>query len=232
MRWAVLIFAAVISATYACAENGAVDFMVGAWGVQRYTSGGGYTTRGGPFVAVDLRLSNSKVAYEATISYRGYNGVQTDASAFGLDNRLPIYFTGETLRVYAAPSLGFWQFKYGLGASPAEGASDSDFAFSLGGNLGLRVVAGGKGSYVDFSYGYQGTKVRGPSAFFGSRRILRAKGNIGITSHVGFGIEAGTVEESWSFATTIGSGFYKSYESLSTLYAGSPYMMLGPHFSF
>jgi hypothetical protein len=232
MRWAVLLFAAVISATYACADNSAFDVMVGAWALERYRSGSGSTTRGGPFVAVDLRLPRRTVAYEAAISYRGYNGVQTDASALGLENRLPIYFTGEPLRVYAAPSLGFWQFKYGLDAPPAYATSDSDFALSLGGNLGLRVVAGGKGSYVDVSYGYQGTKVTGPGGFFGSRRILRAKGNIGITSQVGFGIEAGTVEEGWSFGTTTGSGYYRSYESLSTLYAGSPYIMLGPHFSF
>ncbi len=89
-------------------------------------------------------------------------------------------------------------------------------------------MAGGKGSYVDISYGYQGTKVTGPAAFFASRRILRAKGSIGITSHVGFGVEAGTVEEGWSFVALD----HGTTEALSTFYAGSPYILIGPSFSF
>ena len=228
MRWAVLLFAAVISVACAYADGVAFDFMMGAWAVERYGSGAGYTTRGGPCVAADFRLPRGTIAYEATFNYRGYNGVQTDASVLGLENRLPIYFTGAPLRVYAAPSLGFWRFAYDFSTFPSYIGGDPDFAFSLGGNLGLRVVAGREGSYLDVSYGYQGTKVTGPSAFFASRRILRAKGNIGITSHVGFGLEAGTVEEGWSFVAVD----TRTTEVLSTFYAGSPYLMFGPSFSF
>lgn len=227
MRWAVLLFAAVISATYACADNIALDFAVGAWAIEKY----GYpesSTRAGPMVGADLRVPWDTVAYEATVNYRRYNGVAADGSVFGVENRFPIYFTGEPLRVYAAPGLGLWQFKYGLGLPPVYGSGESDFALSLGGGLGLRVVGAAKGSYLDLGYFYQGTKITGPEGFFGSRRILRAKGNIGITSHVGFGLEAGTVEEGWSFVTVSN----RTGEVLSTFYAGSPYLMFGPHFSF
>lgn len=232
MRRAGVLLAAAISASYAWADNNTFDFMVGAWAVERFNTGSGYTARSGPYVGADVRFPGRTVAYEAGVSYRSYNGIQTDASALEFDNRLPIYFTGEPLRLYAAPSLGFCQFKYELDAPAAIRVSDSDSAFSLGGKLGLRVVAGEKGSYVDVSYGYQGIKVTGADGFFGSRRVLRAKGNIGITSNVGFGIEAGTVEEGWSFTTTTGSSFYRTSESVSTLYAGSPYLMFGPSFSF
>ena len=228
MRWAVLLFAAATSVACAFAEGVGFDFMMGAWAVERYRSSLGYTPRGGPYVAADFRLPRGTIAYEVTFNYRSYNGVQTDASALGFENRLPIYFTGAPLRVYAAPSLGFWRFAYDFGAPPGYIGGNPDFAFSLGGNLGLRVVAGREGSYVDISYGYQGTKVTGPSAFFGSRRILRAKGSIGITPHVGFGVEAGTVEEGWYFVAVD----TRTTEVLSTFYAGSPYLMVGPSFSF
>jgi len=228
MRRAVLIFAAAISTACASADSIALDVMFGAWALRRYVTGFDYSTRGGPLVAADFRLPGSTVAYEATFSYRGYNGIITDGSALGLENRLPVQFTGEPLRVYVAPSLGFWRFNYGVDAYPIYESSDSDFAVSLGGNLGLRVVAGGKGSYLDISYGYQGTNFTGPEGFFASRRILRAKGNIGITPHVGFGLEAGTVEEGWSFTTVTSY----TIEELSTFYAGSPYILIGPSFSF
>ncbi len=228
MRRAVLICAAAIWVGCAYGESVGFDFMAGAWAVQRYSSGLGLSTRGGPCVTAGFRLSGGTVAYEADFDYRGYNGVEMNASALGLDNRLPIYFTREPLRVYAAPHLGFWRFAYGPDAPAPYGGSDSDFAFSLGGNLGLRVVAGRDGSYLDISYGYQGTKVTGPGGFFGSRRILRAKGSIGVSSHVGFGVEAGTVEEGWSFVTA--DTWVR--EQLSTYYAGSPYVLIGPSFSF
>jgi hypothetical protein len=228
MRRAFLICAAAIWVACAYGESVAFDVMAGAWAVQRYTSGLGSSIRGGPYVSGGFRLPGDTLAYEADFNYRDYNGVEMNASALGLDNRLPIYFTGEPLRVYAAPHLGFWRFGYGNGAPLVYGRGDSDFAFSLGGNLGLRVVAGREGSYLDVSYGYQGTKVTGPGGFFGSRRILKAKGSIGVSSHVGFGVEAGTAEESWSFITA--DGWVR--EQLSTYYAGSPYVIIGPCFWF
>lgn len=232
MRWAVLLFAAAFSAASAWAENISFDVMPGAWAVQRYRPGLDVSARGGLYVAADFRLPRGAVAYEATFNYRDYNGVQADASALGLENRLPIYFTGVPLRVYAAPAVGFWRFYYGPHGSAAYGEGDADFAFSLGGNLGVRVAAGGKGSYVDISYGYQGTKVTGPNGFFGSRRIFRAKGNIGVTSHVGFGVEAGAVEEGWYFTSVGGYGYPRYSEAITTFHAGSPYVLIGPHFSF
>jgi hypothetical protein len=228
MRRAVLIFAGAISVGCAYGESVGFDVMAGAWAFERYSPGTGVSTRGGPYVTAGFRLPGGAVAYEADFNYRRYNGVKIDASAFGLDNRLPIYFTGEPLRVYAAPHLGFWRFAYGLDAPPAYAETDSDFAFSLGGNLGLRVAAGREGSYVDISYGYQGTKITGPEGFFGSRRILRAKGSIGVSSHVGFGVEAGTVEEGWSFWAADA----QVREQLTTYYVGSPYVMIGPYFWF
>lgn len=232
MRWAVLLCAAAISVGGAWAESISFDVVAGAWAVQRYRPGLDVTARGGLCIAADFRLPRGAVAYEAAFSYRDYNGVQNDASALGLDNRLPIYFTGEPLRVYAAPAVAFWRFHYGPNVPAAYGGSSNEFAISLGGNLGLRVAAGGRGSYVDISYAYQGTKVTGSNGFFGSRRILRAKGNIGITSHVGFGIEAGAVEESWYFTCVEGYSYPRFDEILTTYGAGSPYILMGPSFSF
>jgi hypothetical protein len=228
MRRAVILCAAALAVGSAYAESVAFDFMTGAWAVERYRGSLGYSPRGGLFVTADFRLPRDTVAYEATFNYRSYNGVQTDGSVLGLENAFPIYFTGSPLRVYAAPSLGVWRFKYDDGGPSGYVGGDPEFAFSLGGYLGLRVAAGGEGSYLDISYGYQGTKVTGPSDFFASRRILKAKGSIGITSHVGFGIEAGTVEEGWSFVDVD----TQVREALSTYYAGSPYVTIGPRFWF
>jgi hypothetical protein len=226
MRRAAILCAAAISVACAYGESVGFDFMAGAWVVQLYSSGLGVSTRGGPYVTGGFRLAGDTLAYEADFNYRGYNGVEMNASALGLDNRLPIYFTGEPLRLYAAPHLGFWRFAYGPDVPPAYERGESDFGFSLGGNLGLRVEAGREGSYVDLSYGYQGMKVTSPGGFFGSRRILRARGSIGFSSHVGFAVEAGTVEEGWSFVTA--DTWLR--EQLSTFYVGSPYVMIGPHF--
>jgi hypothetical protein len=146
----------------------------------------------------------------------------------GLENRVPIYFTSEPLRIYIAPSLGFWHMKYGLDMPAIYGSGDSDFALSLGGGLGVRVVGSQTGSFLDLGYFYQGTKVVGPGGFFASRRIIRGKGNLAITDKTGFTIEAGAVEEGWYFVTRVGN----DYEYLGTLEAGSPYIMCGPTFSF
>jgi len=228
MRRAVILCAAALAVGSAYAENVAFDFAAGAWAVERYRPGIGYSPRGSLFVAADFRLPRGTIAYEATFNYRSYNGVQADGSVLGLENRLPIYFTDASLRIYAAPSLGAWRFKYGDGGLPGYVGGNPEFAFSLGGYVGLRVAAGREGSYLDVSYGYQGTKVTGPSDFFASRRILRAKGTIGIASHVGFGVEAGTIEEGWSFVAVD----TQLREALSTFYAGSPYVIIGPHFQF
>lgn len=227
MRWAVLIFAAVISVACAFAEGVGFDFVVGAWVIEKYVYPES-SSRAGPMVGANLRVPGDTMAYEAAASYRRYHGVTADASVFGVDNRLPIYFTGEPLRVYAAPNLGLWQFKYGLGLPPAAEGGDSDFAVSVGGGLGLRVVVGEKGSYLDLGYAYQGTVITGPEGVFASRRVLRAKGNIGISATTGFALEVGTIEEGWSLVT----GGSESRESLTTFYAGSPYLMFGPSFSF
>jgi hypothetical protein len=217
MRRAVVVFCIMFCcAGAAFAEGVGFDFIIGAWVVEKHISSI-TSSRAGPMVGLDFQVAGKMVAYEAAASYRRYNGLEADASVLGLDNRLPVYFTGAPLRIYAAPNLGLWQFKYGLGLPPVAEAGDSDFALSLGGGLGLRVVAGRKGGYFDLGYIYQGTLVTGPEGIFASRRVLRAKGNLGISPRAGFALEAGLVEEGWSIATG-GTG---GHEYFTTFYDGS-----------
>lgn len=227
MRTAMIITALLISVAAALGEGVGLDFIVGAWVVEKHISSI-TSSRAGPMVGAALRVPGKTVAYEAAASYRRYNGLEADASVLGLDNRLPVYFTGAPLRIYAAPNLGLWQFKYGLGLPPVAEIGYSDFAVSLGGGLGLRVVAAEKGTYFDLGYIYQATLVTGPDGIFASRRVLRAKGNLGISPSVGFALEAGLVEEGWSIATG-GTG---GYEYFTTFSGGSPYVMFGPSLSF
>lgn len=232
MRRAMIFYALLCCVGGAFADGIGFDFVVGGWALQssRYTS---YrfaepTVKGGPMLGIDFRIPGSSFAYEAAFNYRRYNGTLADYTVMGLENRLPIYFTAAPLRVYAAPSLGLWQFKSALNFPAAYGGEDSDFAFSVGGVLGLRVVGAETRSYFDACYSYQGTKVTGPEGFFASRRIIRGKGHLAISGAVGLAIEAGTVEEGWVFV----AGSERDVEYLYTYEAGSPYVMFGPSFSF
>ncbi len=211
------------------------DFGVGVWWVRSSVEStypwGHHSTvvKPGPKGIANFRVAGETVGFEFKADFQGYRG-DALVNTFGVSSRLPVYCTPVPIRLYVAPTLGGYRTWWPGGEKvPAEAQGVEGNMLSGGGDIGIRVTFGRRNSGLDLSYGYQIRKYSGASKFAASYRIINAKAVIGISSRIGLALTAGVIEEGWVFTQP-----HSPHEtaSIGTLYLGSPYIIVGPYFSF
>jgi hypothetical protein len=181
-----------------------------------------------PMAALSLRVGTRLIAYEGSVEFLTYRGHYT-SSSINVNNRIPFYLIPTRFfKIYLSPDLGFGHGWYPV-VTP-DTITGSEFVI-YGVDAGVRVPLPDGISSIDVSYRYQRIKDNqdgSDDSFF--RRGIRAKGNVKFTEHWGVNIEGGTIAEELLMVDETSADAIYYYTR--TLNPASPYLRIGPSYSF